>query len=170
MLCVAAGQGRNAVYLAERGHPVTAVDRSAVGLADARRLAGERGVAIETVVADLALWDPGLDRWDGIISTFAHMPPEARAVLHRRLVPSLRPGGALILEAYSARQVEYDTGGPPEAELLMTLDALQAEFDGLILEHAAELERDVVEGSRHTGAAHVVQIVGRRAVVGPPGE
>lgn len=162
VLCVAAGQGRDAVHLARRGHPVTAVDRSAVGLEDARRLATERGVRIETVLADLAHWDPGVARWDGVVSTFAHMRPDGRAALHRRLVRALRPGGVLILEAYTLRQLGYGTGGPPEAELLMSLAALRHELRGLVFEHALEREREVVEGERHTGLAHVVQVVARR--------
>ncbi|MEQ9568943.1 MAG: class I SAM-dependent methyltransferase, partial [Longimicrobiales bacterium] len=155
-------QGRNAVFLAARGHAVTAVDRSTVGLEAARRLAAERGVTLDTVAADLSIWDPGLDRWDAVVSTFAHMPPDGRAALHRRLVTALRPGGVLILEAYSKHQLDYGSGGPPEAELLMSLADLRDELSGLEFEVAAEREREVVEGDRHTGLAHVVQILARR--------
>ena len=72
----------------------------------------------------------------------------------------LRPGGVFLLEAYTPRQIEYGTGGPPVAELTMELDSLRGELAGLDLVHAEELEREVHEGRYHFGLASVVQIVG----------
>jgi SAM-dependent methyltransferase len=161
VLCVAEGQGRNAVYLAELGHDVVAVDRSSVGLADAHRLAASRGVTIHTEVADLATYDPGEDEWDAIVSIFAHLPSTVRRALHRRLVPALRPGGLFILEAYTPRQLGYGTGGPADVDMMMPLADLVAELQGLEILVGQEKERVVVEGSRHTGLAHVVQVVAR---------
>ncbi|MCB0943304.1 MAG: class I SAM-dependent methyltransferase, partial [Mycobacterium sp.] len=111
VLCLAEGEGRNAVFLAERGFTVTAVDMSPVGLEKARRLAEQRGVALDTVVADLADFrlEPGA--WDGIVSIFAHMPPAARRHLHHEVVAGLRPGGVFVLEAYRPEQLDYGTGG-----------------------------------------------------------
>ena len=108
-LCVAEGEGRNAVFLAERGHDVVAVDASAVGLAKAQQLAGERGVAIETVVADLADFAIAAHSWDAIVSIFAHVPPEIRKPLHRKMVQGLRSGGMLVLEAYTPEQIKLGT-------------------------------------------------------------
>lgn len=162
MLCLAEGQGRNAVFLAGLGHRVTAVDRSPVGLEGARRLAAERDVEVETVVADLADFDLGDARWDAIVSVFAHLPPELRRDVHARVVRALRPGGLFVLEAYTPRQLDYGTGGPPDPALLVTLEALRTELAGLDVEHGVEREREVVEGAKHTGLAHVVQFVARR--------
>lgn len=159
VLCIAEGEGRNAVYLAERGHDVVAVDASAVGLEKAKKLALERGVSIETAVADLADYEIGVDRWDAIVSIFAHLPPAVRRPLHRKIAAGLKPGGTLVLEAYTPEQIAYGTGGPPVAELTMTLQALRDELDGLEFRHAVELEREVIEGSLHTGAGAVVQLV-----------
>jgi SAM-dependent methyltransferase len=158
-LCIAEGEGRNAVFLAEHGHQVTAVDSSAVGLEKARQLANERGVQIETVVEDLADFDIQADSWDAIVSIFAHVPPDIRKLLHRNVVLGLRPGGMLVLEAYTPEQIELGTGGPPAAELTMNLDLLHQELDGLIFKHAMELQRDVIEGRFHTGKGAVVQVV-----------
>lgn len=162
VLCLAEGQGRNAVYLAGLGHLVTAVDQSAVGAQRAQRLAAERGVRIETITADLAdfLIAPGA--WEGIVSIFGHLPPALRADVHRRAVAGLRPGGAFVLEAYSPRQVHFDTGGPRagQEELLVPLSSVAAELGGLRLERAAEVEREVREGSYHHGPASVVQVLG----------
>jgi 2-polyprenyl-3-methyl-5-hydroxy-6-metoxy-1,4-benzoquinol methylase len=159
VLCIAEGEGRNAVYLAQLGHEVVAVDASAVGMRKAQKLAQDRGVAIETVVADLADYEIGQNSFDAIVSIFAHVPPAIRGPLHRRIVSGLKPGGMLILEAYTPDQIAYGTGGPPVAELTMTLRALEDELRGLEFTHAAELCRDVVEGSLHTGTGAVVQVV-----------
>lgn len=162
VLCLAEGEGRNAVFLAKRGHRVLAVDSSAVGLAKAARLAEESGVRIETVTADLAdfVIEPG--RWDAIVSIFCHVPPAIRRSLHRQVAAGLRPGGLFVLEAYTPAQLALGTGGPPTAEMMMTLAGLREELAALEFLHARELERDVVEGRLHTGRGAVVQVVARK--------
>ncbi len=160
VLCLAEGQGRNAVYLAEQGFEVTAVDASKVGMERAQKLAQERGVKITTIAADLAEYPIDAGMWDGIVSIFGHLPPPLRARVHRDAVAGLRPGGVLILEAYTPRQLEFKTGGPPVTDLLMTLDVLRGELEGMQLEIARELDRDVHEGKYHAGRAAVVQILG----------
>jgi SAM-dependent methyltransferase len=158
-LCLAEGEGRNAVFLAEHGYEVLAVDASAQGLAKAERLARERGVAIETRVADLASYTIAPGHWDLIVAIFCHLPPPVRRHVHRAAVAGLRPGGAFLLEAYTPRQLEFGTGGPPTRELLMNLSSLKEELKGLHFVHAVETEREVVEGKLHTGRGAVVQVL-----------
>ena len=162
VLCLAEGEGRNAVHLASLGHRVTAVDQSESGLAKARRLAAARGVEIETVLADLGNFtiEPGV--WSGIVATFAHLPPPLRRRIHAQVVTGLRPGGVFILEAYTPAQLAFDTGGPKNPELLMTLAGLHDELAGLELLAGREIEREVIEGDGHTGRGAVVQILARR--------
>lgn len=162
VLCLGEGEGRNAVFLAGRGHAVTAMDQSEVSLAKAARLAASRGVALETRVADLAAFaiEPGA--WAGIVATFVHLPQPLRREVHARVARGLRPGGCFILEAYTPAQLAHDTGGPRSLDVLMRLDDLRAELEGLELVVARELEREVVEGSGHTGLGAVVQILARR--------
>ncbi|MGD2082648.1 MAG: class I SAM-dependent methyltransferase [Chromatiales bacterium] len=162
VLCLGEGEGRNAVWLAGRGFEVTAIDASGVGLKKAQRLAAERGLSIATVQADLADYDPGRGCWDALVSIFCHLPPDLRAAVHRRCVAALRPGGVMVLEAYTPRQLDLATGGPPSAELMMELRSLRAELDGLELEIARELEREVNEGRLHHGPGAVVQVLGRK--------
>jgi SAM-dependent methyltransferase len=162
VLCLAEGEGRNAVHLAASGHRVTAVDQSEVGLAKARRLAAAHGVEITTVTADLGGYDIAPGAWAGIIATFAHLPPAVRRRIHRSVVAGLMPGGVFILEAYTPAQLAFDTGGPKAPELLMTLAGLREELSGLEFEIARELERDVIEGTGHTGRGAVVQVLARR--------
>lgn len=163
VLCLAEGEGRNAVWLAGRGHSVTAVDQSDVALAKARNLAAARGVVIETVVADLASHPIVPGAWSGIVSFWAHMPAALRRSMHARVVQGLKPGGVFILEAYTPAQLAFGTGGPRSVDLLMTAAQLREELEGLEFEIIRELEREVREGANHTGRAAVVQVVARKA-------
>jgi SAM-dependent methyltransferase len=162
VLCLAEGEGRNAVHLATLGYRVTAVDQSEAGLAKARRLATVRGVEIETVLADLGNFTIEPGEWAGIVATFAHLPPAIRREVHAQAMCGLRPGGVFILEAYTPAQLAFDTGGPKSPELLMTLAGLREELAGLELLIGREVERDVIEGDGHTGRGAVVQILARR--------
>lgn len=162
VLCLAEGEGRNAVFLAGLGHQVTAVDGSAVGLRKAQRLAAQRGVALETVTADLADYALGDQQWDAVVSVWCHLPEPLRRQVHAGVVRGLVPGGWLILEAYHPRQIGRGTGGPPTPALMMTLDALRLELAGLEWQHAAEIERDVREGPGHSGPSAVTQVVARK--------
>ena len=162
VLCLAEGEGRNAVWLARQGFSVTAVDASKVGLAKAARLADEFDVTIETVTADLAEYTIEDGAWDSIISIFCHLHPDLRTPLHRAVVAGLRQGGTFLLEAYTPKQLEYQTGGPPSAEYMMELATLEDELDGLEFIHGKELVRDVVEGNKHTGQGSVVQVLAQK--------
>ena len=162
VLCLAEGEGRNAVHLARHGFQPTAVDSSRVGLAKAERLAKEGGVAIETVLADLADYTIGEDSWDSIISISCHLPPHLRKNVHRDVVTGLKNGGTLLLEAYTPRQLEFGTGGPPRAEMMMELETLREELAGLEFLHGVELVRNVIEGTNHTGKGSVVQVLARK--------
>lgn len=162
VLCLAEGEGRNAVFLARRGYRVTAVDASPVGLAKAERLAAEQGVEIETVCADLAHFPLGADRWAGIVSIFGHLPPDVRRRVHAQIPAALRPGGVLLLEAYTPAQIALGTGGPKSPELMMSAATLADELAGLEFLRLEELRREVVEGMGHTGRGAVVQVVARK--------
>lgn len=162
VLCLAEGEGRNAVFLAGRGLKVVAVDSSESGLAKLHKLAAQRQVQVETVAADLTAYPIGVEVWDGIVSIFCDVPGEARKALHQRCVAGLKPGGIFLLEAYRPEQLERDTGGPREPDKLPTLEQLKAELAGIEFLHAEELEREIHEGEEHRGSSAVVQIVGRK--------
>jgi len=159
VLCLAEGEGRNAAFLATRGFAVTAVDASAVGLEKAARLAAEHGVEIEMICADLADYDLGTARWDNIVSIYCHVLSALRADVHRRVTAALRPGGVFLLEGYTQRQLEFDSGGPRDPDRLMSSATLAHELDGLEFRRLEELERDIHEGSHHSGRSAVVQVV-----------
>lgn len=162
VLCLAEGEGRNAVWLAQQGLEVTAVDASAVGLEKAQQLAATQNVHITTVHADLADYDLGIQQWDVIVSIFCHLPPELRRKVHQHCVKALRPGGAMVIEAYTPQQLEYKTGGPPNAEMMMDRNILREELAGLEFLDLQECVRDVQEGEFHNGEGAVVQALARK--------
>ena len=94
VLCLAEGEGRNAVFLAGLGHEVTAVDLSTEGLRKTERLAKERDVTVTTVHADLATYEPEEGAFTGIVSVWAHLPPAVRARVHGWVTRALRPGAS----------------------------------------------------------------------------
>jgi SAM-dependent methyltransferase len=162
VLSLAEGEGRNAVFLAQRGFRVTAVDGSAVGMEKARQLAMQSGVEIGTIAADLAEFELGRNRWDGIVSIWCHVPSAVRVRLHAAVIAALRPGGVLLLESYTPKQLEYKTGGPPTADLLTTRSELERTLRGLEFVSCEEKTREVHEGRYHNGMSAVVQLVARK--------
>lgn len=162
VLCLAEGEGRNAVFLAGQGHTVTAVDFSSEALRKAERLAHARGVNIKTVHADLASYAPDA-KYAAIIAVFAHLPPPIRGRVHAWIPSALEPDGVFILEAYTPRQLALKTGGPGNAALLMDLASLTRELAPLTIVVGREVEREIHEGEFHSGLGATVQIVARHA-------
>ena len=163
VLSLAEGEGRNAVFLASLGLDVHGVDGSAVGLTKAQALARSRNVDIRTQVVDLRDFEPEREHYRSVVSISAHLPGAVRRRLYPLLERCLVPGGILLLEAYAEAQLARDTGGPRDADMLMTPAKISAELPGLEPILLRELERDVREGVAHTGMAAVVQFIGRKA-------
>lgn len=162
VLCLASGEGRNAVWLAEQGLEVHGVDGSDVGVNKTLKLAAERRVVVRAVHADLADFDLGEARWGSIVAIFAHLPPPLRQQVAARCVAALRPGGTYVSELYTPRQLPLKTGGPPVAAMLYEPEDVRQELAGLVFDRLEEVERDVVEGRYHTGRAATVQVVARK--------
>lgn len=163
ILCLAEGQGRNAVYLAELGYQVTAVDLSSVGLDRTKELAKEKGVTVDTLQVDLGEYRLADEAWDGIVCVFGHFPPSVRTHVLSQLHGGLKPGGFLLMEVYSVDQLNYGTGGPKEASMLYQLEELKellgTSWDFTILQ---QIEREVHEGTYHNGKSSVIQVFGRK--------
>ncbi len=162
VLCLAEGEGRNAVFLAAAGHDVLAVDLSSTGLEKAERLAKEHGVAIRTQVADLADFEIEAGAWAGIVAIWAHLPKPLRARVHQKAVKGLRPGGVFVLEAYTPAQLAHGTGGPKDVAMLVDPDDLRAELAGLELERFETVTREIHEGPYHGGTSATVRALGVR--------
>ena len=160
LLCVADGEGRNSVWLARQGHQVDAFDVADSGVAKARRLAGQAGVQVGFEVADCDTWAWPEARYDGVIAVFIQFAdPAMRERLFARMVAALKPGGLLLLQGYTPRQLELKTGGPGIASHLYTADSLRKAFAGLTLLDLRDYEQELHEGDRHRGLSALVGLV-----------
>ena len=164
LLCLADGEGRNSVYLAKLGAHVTAVDISKVGLEKAERLAQTEGVTIQTHLADLSECEVPIGQYDGVVMIFCHLPSKHRPHLYQQIRHALKPGGWLLAENYTEAQFGRGTGGPPEADLMLSLFEFKDAFPDFELLHGIETLRDIQEGSGHTGEGAVCQYIGRKKV------
>jgi SAM-dependent methyltransferase len=147
---LAAGEGRNAIWLARRGWSVTAVDFSQVALDKGRTLAGD--TALEWVCADATTWRPP-QPVDLTVVAYLQLPADQRRAAVRGAVESLTPGGTFLLVAHDSTNLTEGTGGPQDPAVLMTAEDVLADLDGLPLEvvRAERVARDVSPGDDHRG-------------------
>jgi len=145
-LDLAAGEGRNTVWLAERGWRVTAVDFSRVGLEKGRKLSAARGVdeaQVEWIVADLRDYEPERDFYDLALIAYLHLIPEARATVLARAAAALVPGGTAFVVGHDLTNLTEGTGGPQDPDVLYTPEAIRAELAGLRVVRAERVHRTV---------------------------
>lgn len=162
-LAVADGDGRNGVWLAQRGLDVHAVDFSPTALAKARALARRRGVTIRTELADLVHWEWPAEAYDAVVAIFVQFTmPDERSRMFAGMKRALRPGGVLLLEGYRTKQLEYGTGGPRNAEQLYTRDLLEVAFGDMADLSVREYDAELDEGERHAGMSALIDLVGRK--------
>lgn len=159
-LAVADGEGRNGVWLAQQGLQVWSVDSSSVAQAKAKKMAAERGVTLQFEVADLLAWDWGDARFDIIAAIFIQFAdPAGRARQFEGIRRALKPGGMLLLQGYTPRQLEYKTGGPPSVENLYTESMLREWFGDWDIQHLREHDDVINEGSHHAGMSALIDLV-----------
>ena len=159
-LAVADGEGRNGVWLAQQGLQVLSVDSSSVAQAKAKKLATERGVTLQFEIADLLAWDWGDARFDIIAAIFIQFAdPAGRALQFEGIRRALKPGGMLLLQGYTPRQLEYKTGGPPSVENLYTESMLREWFGDWDIQHLREHDDVINEGSHHAGMSALIDLV-----------
>lgn len=163
VLCVADGEGRNSVWLAGRSLSVDAFDVSPVAVAKARRLAAQRGVQVDFAVADCDALQWPESAYDGVAAIFIQFAdPALRERLFANIRRCLKPGGHLVLQGYTPKQLEYRTGGPPIAAYLYTPQLLRAAFADWDLLELREYEAEVAEGEGHRGWSALIGMVARR--------
>jgi len=162
-LCVADGEGRNSVWLARQGLQVDAFDISAVGVAKARRLAAQAGVAVDYAVADgdaLAWPREAYDLVAAIFIQFADPPMRAR--LFTNMAAALRPGGLLVLQGYRPEQLLNKTGGPPRESHLYTEALLRESFADMEILELRSYDAELSEGTQHRGMSALIGLVARK--------
>lgn len=162
-LAVADGEARNGVWLAEQGLDVTSLDFSPSAQKKARALAAERHVNVTFVQADVHTWDYPPAAFDVVVEIFTQFSsPAERPGKWAGMRRTLKPGGLLILQGYTPKQLEYGTGGPKQIENLYTREMLEREFMGFRdLKIVAE-EREIHEGASHGGMSAMIGLTGRK--------
>ena len=163
VLCVADGEGRNSVWLARRSLAVDAFDIAPVGVEKARRLAAAQGVTVDYAVADCDGFDWKSGHYDGVAAIFVQFAdPPMRERLFANMKRCLRPGGIIVLQGYTPKQLEYGTGGPPFVSHLYTPAMLREAFADLEIVTLREYEAELAEGKGHRGLSALVGLVARR--------
>ncbi len=153
-LCLAAGEGRNAVWLAGQGYETIAMDASAVGLQKATALAEARGVTIGTEVGDLEdSYDMGENQYDLITDFYYHNPAMIPAVMR-----ALKPGGAFVMQNFSIDQLETNRFGPKNPDYLVKPNEMLTLFDNHRILYYEDTIVELDEGM-HQGAGAVVRMI-----------
>ena len=166
VLLVADGEGRNGVWCAQRGMKVDAFDLSPVGIDKARQLAVERGVEVNFQVCSSEEWNWVPNVYDAVILIFAHFAvSEGRSKLFSHCVETLKPGGLLIVQGYSIKQLAFRTGGPQEEDLLYTEDWLRNACATMDIIECRSYEAAINEGTRHVGMSALCGVVARKQFV-----
>lgn len=140
-LDLAAGAGRNAIWLAQRGWRVTAVDFSRVGLECAASRAAELGVELDCVHADLYDYRPQRAAFDLVLLSYMHPRAEERATVLGGAADALAPGGHLLVVGFDETD-PYLGGGPADPERRFSVSRLADAFGGLELERCERVERE----------------------------
>jgi SAM-dependent methyltransferase len=130
-LDLGAGEGRNAIWLGERGWRVTAVDFSGVGLQKARRLAEGRGVEVNWIEADLRSYSPARGAFDLVVLVYIHLPGEERRALVRRAADAVAAGGTLLVLGHDRSNIEEGYGGPQDPTILFSPDDISDDLAGI---------------------------------------
>lgn len=160
ILLPAEGEGRNAVYASKKGWNVVAFDNSIEAKKKSEKLAKENNVQIEYHHKSYDDFNFKLNFFDCIGLIFAHVPPNARNSIHNNLLKFLKPGGTIILQGFSKEQINYNSGGPKNIDMLFSVEELKEDFKSLkslfIYEEIIELN----EGDNHKGNAAVINLKG----------
>jgi len=142
-LDLACGEGRNAVWLAERGWRTTGVDFSDVALAKAERLAASRGVEVEWVLADVLEHEPERGAFELVAVLYLQLPHEQLAEVLHTSVGALAPGGTLVVLGHDTTNLTHGHGGPRDASVLFTPEDVVPQLERLVVERAEKVPRTV---------------------------
>ncbi|MDF2158549.1 class I SAM-dependent methyltransferase [Algoriphagus sp. CAU 1675] len=168
VLFPAEGEGRNAVFAATLGWDVAAFDLSEEGKAKAEKLAESKGVNIDYRVGTLPELSYEDESFDVVVLIFAHFPPSIRSFMHSQLLALLKPGGLLVLEAFSKDHLQYNSknpkaGGPKDLAMLYSEEELMQDFGGLEVIVKEEKIVALEEGEFHVGESSVIRFVGKKS-------
>jgi SAM-dependent methyltransferase len=167
---LAAGEGRNAIWLAERGWRVRAVDYSKTGLDKGRRIARARNVRIDWVEADLLHYEPEAGSYDLVLLFYLQLPWESMSLVLRRAAAAVAPSGTLLLVGHDRINLDEGHGGPQDPSVLYTPREVTAELRGLQIDEAARRRRSVELEDGNATAIDCLVRASRAAGVQSPGQ
>lgn len=162
ILIAGAGEGRDAVYAAEKGWEVYCVDLSDEGKNKALKLAEEKGVNITYYINDITSTDFPENSFDCVASIFCHLPVVQRQAFHLKATGWIKQGGYFVLEAFTPEQLKYTSGGPKDKDVLVSENMLATEFEPLEIVILRDTEKMLHEGSYHEGKVSVVEFLGKK--------
>lgn len=164
VIAFAEGEGRNAVFLARKGHEVNAIDYSESGLEKTKKLAEKYDVNVHTKKVDLLTDGLPDNEFDAAIMVFGHFHTDNQKMVLNKMIYMIRPGGLIMFEVYSKKQLNYGTGGPKDIDMLYDpIDILTWCEEHEVI-HFFNGEQERIEGKGHTGLAHVIQVVIRKSI------
>lgn len=163
VLCVADGEGRNGVWLAEQGHRVTSFDFAPNALAKAKRLAQRRNVSVDQRLGDAYTWPWAPSGYDALVAVFIQfLPPHRRDEAFGGMMSAVKAGGLFFLEGYRPEQVDYRTGGPPNREHMYQREWLERTFSGWEILVLDEYDAEIHEGHAHDGMSALIDLVAKK--------
>lgn len=154
------GEGRNSVFAAKMGWEVTAFDSSFVAKQKAQALASENNVGINYLNIDFSEIDFEPNSFDCIALSFVHTANRQKN--HRRLLQFLKPGGIILIDAFSKNQINYNSGGPKKVELLFSEEELKDDFSSLSKIEIISIETKLDESKYHSGKASIIRLIGTK--------
>ncbi len=163
ILFPAEGEGRNAVYAAKLGWSAAAFDFSTEAKRKAELLAGNNNVQIDYQVSECETIEYPANSFDAIALIFVHFPPATRQICHQKLAKFLKPGGILLIEAFSKQHARFNAvnefaGGPKDPGLLYSMEEIKSDFADFEMLELYETETDLSEGKYHSGRSAVVRM------------
>jgi SAM-dependent methyltransferase len=160
VLSLGEGQGRNALFLASKGYDVIALDYSQIALEQLIINANQLNLKLETVLADLTLFNlEELKQVTHIYSIWCHLPSVIRKKVHQSIEKMLPQGGIYLIESYTKEQLKYNTGGPKDLDLLLSKQELLNDFRAMEVISCEEKIRTIKEGTFHQGESAVLQAI-----------
>ncbi len=163
VLAIADGEGRNGVWLAEQGLQVDSFDFIESAVTKAQKLASSRGVEVNAMCSDWQSFDWKPSEYDNVVGIFFQfVEPEGRAEIFKKIDQVLKPGGVLILQGYSTKQMDYNTGGPGKIDHLYDADLLRNSFKNYEVIDLQVYEAEIHEGTAHKGMSGLVGYVARK--------
>ncbi|MCW9132383.1 class I SAM-dependent methyltransferase [Bacillus paramycoides] len=164
VIAFAEGEGRNAVFLTRQGHEVIAIDYSEGGLEKTKKLAVKHNVKVHTKKVDLLADSLPANEFDAAIMVFGHFHTDNQRMILNKMIHTIKPGGLIMIEVYSKQQLNYDTGGPKDIDMLYDPIDILTWCEGHEVIHFFNGEQERIEGKGHTGLAHVIQVVIRKSM------